>query len=106
MCSNVSNCGPLQELGFEGRTALQLDLLPPRATPAAQRPLPAAAAAPSSQPPASLQLRVRLSDGASLQRTFPAATKLAAVFDWIDAARTDRCDVCASLMRSSEGMVG
>ena len=45
---------------------------------------------PPPPPPSEVQLQVRLSNGDSLRRTFPAGAKLADVLDWVDGARTDR----------------
>lgn len=58
---------------------------------AARRPPPAVAApAPALPPPSEIQLQVRLSNGDVLRRAFQPDARLAAVLDWLDAARTDR----------------
>jgi hypothetical protein len=51
----------------------------------------AAAPVPPSPPLTEVQLLVRLSNGHSLRQVFPPTATLAAVYDWIDSARTDRC---------------
>lgn len=103
-CAVVRNCLPawsLQDLGFEARTALQLELLPPAAKrskfsvapppPAAAQPAAApsqAAQAPPPPPPGGFALQLKLLNGEALRGSFPPEAVLQEVAHYVDTHRT------------------
>ncbi len=95
---------PLQELGFEARTALQLELLPPASkrtkfAVAPQTPAAAAAAgaatssqaptaAPPAPPPGGFALQLKLLNGEALRGSFLPEAVLQEVAHYVDTHRT------------------
>lgn len=91
----------LQDLGFEARTALQLELLPPAAKrskftvapppPAAAQPgavISQVAQAPPPPPPGGFALQLKLFNGEALRGSFPPEAVLQEVAHYVDTHRT------------------